>query len=101
MRDRREYARLHSDRTARDGAATADETSTREQFINPFFSALGWDVLDQASQGAAREVIFHRRLIEEPGVAGLDEWDEDLTAEELAERAQSRGFLITRYRLIG
>lgn len=64
-----------------------DETSTREQFINPLFAALGWDVLDQASQGAGREVIFHRRLIDEPGVAGLDEWDEDLTAEELAERA--------------
>jgi hypothetical protein len=64
-----------------------DETSTGEQFINPFFSALGWDVLAEAGLGPNREVVFHRRLLEAPGVAGLDEWDEDLTAEELAARA--------------
>lgn len=64
-----------------------DEAATCEQFINPFFMALGWDVLDEAGVGPDREVIYHRRLVEDAGVAGLDEWDEDLTAEELAERA--------------
>ncbi len=28
-----------------------DETSTREQFINGFFDALGWDVLDAEGRG--------------------------------------------------
>jgi type I restriction-modification system DNA methylase subunit len=64
-----------------------DETSTREQFINAFFSCLGWDVLDEAGLGPSREVVAHRRFVEEPAVAGLDKWDEELTAEELAARA--------------
>jgi hypothetical protein len=32
-------------------SADVDDTSTREQFINGFFDALGWDVLDVAGQG--------------------------------------------------
>src|SRR5689334_8374190 len=42
-----------------------DETSTREQFINGFFDALGWDVLDAAGLGPDREVVFHPRLRDE------------------------------------
>jgi type I restriction-modification system DNA methylase subunit len=64
-----------------------DETATREQFINPFFQALGWDVLDEGGLGPRREVVSHRRLVDDPQFTGLDEWDEDLSAEELAERA--------------
>lgn len=63
-----------------------DEESTREQFINRFFDALGWDVVDAAGHGQQREVVFHPRLRTEPGVAGREEWDEDLTAEQLAAR---------------
>ena len=63
-----------------------DETSTREQFINGFFEALGWDVLDAAGNGPTRDVVFHPRLRDEQGFAGAEEWDEDLTEEELAER---------------
>jgi TaqI-like C-terminal specificity domain/N-6 DNA Methylase/Eco57I restriction-modification methylase len=67
-------------------SAEFDETSTREQFINPLFEALGWDVLDHAGHGADRDVIFHSRLISGSEVAGLEAWDDDLTAEELAAR---------------
>lgn len=63
-----------------------DETSTREYFINPLFEALGWDVRDLAGRGALRDVIYHRRLVSTPEVAGLAAWDDDLTAEELAAR---------------
>jgi hypothetical protein len=63
-----------------------DETSTREQFINGFFDALGWDVLDAAGRGGDRDVIFHPRLRDEREIAGEEEWDEDLSEDELAER---------------
>ena len=63
-----------------------DEESTREQFINAFFDALGWDVLDVQGRGPHRDVVFHPRVIEEHGVAGSEEWDADLTEEELAAR---------------
>ena len=67
-------------------SAEFDETSTREQFINPLFEALGWDVLDHAGRGADRDVIFHSRLVDGSEVAGLEAWDDDLTAAELAAR---------------
>lgn len=63
-----------------------EETSARDSFINPFFQALGWDVTDEAGLGPAREVIVHRRIARSVEVAGEEEWDNDLTAEELAER---------------
>jgi len=63
-----------------------DEESSREQFINALFDALGWDVLDRAGRGAARDVVFHPRLVDEGHTAGLEGWDEDLTVEELAAR---------------
>jgi len=68
-------------------SAAYDETSTRERFINPLFEALGWDVLDAEGRGPLRDVIFHQRLHRQGGVAGEDAWDEDLTAEQLADRA--------------
>jgi type I restriction-modification system DNA methylase subunit len=67
-------------------SAAFDETSTREQFINGFFDALGWDVLDADGRGADRDVIFHLRLVDEAPAAGAAGWDEDLTEEELAAR---------------
>lgn len=67
-------------------SADFDEESTREQFINRFFDALGWDVVDAAGRGPHRDVVFHPRLTTEHGVAGREEWDEDLTEEELAAR---------------
>lgn len=67
-------------------SAEFDETSTREQFINPLFEALGWDVLDHAGRGADRDVVFHSRLVDGSVIAGLEAWDDDLTAEELARR---------------
>src|SRR5206468_10571978 len=63
-----------------------DETSTREQFVNGLFDALGWDVLDVDGRAEARDVIFHPRLRGEQELAGTEDWDEDLTADELAER---------------
>jgi hypothetical protein len=63
-----------------------DETSTREQFVNGLFDALGWDVLDAEGRGSARDVVFHPRLLDAQELAGAEEWDEDLTQEELAAR---------------
>jgi type I restriction-modification system DNA methylase subunit len=67
-------------------SAEFDETSTREQFINAFFDALGWDVLDAAGRSAARDVVFHPRLRNGGEFRGEEEWDEDLGEDELAER---------------
>jgi hypothetical protein len=63
-----------------------DETTTRERWINPLFEALGWDVLDQADRGEGRDVLYHVRFETDAATAGQDEWDEDVTDEELAER---------------
>lgn len=63
-----------------------DETSTREQFINRLFEALGWDVLDAAGLGAQREVVFHPRVVDELELTGEESWDDDLSEEQLAER---------------
>lgn len=61
-----------------------DETSTRTSFIDKFFEALGWDV---TAPGPSREVVFHARHTMNATVAGEDEWDADLTQEELDARA--------------
>lgn len=66
-----------------------DETSTREQFINPLFEALGWDVLDEDGRGPHRDVVFHRRLVAPSSAAGLAEWDDDLSAAELSSQEPS------------
>lgn len=63
-----------------------DETSTREQFVNGLFDALGWDVLDAEGRGPNRDVIFHPRLLDDAAIAGEEAWDEDLSEDELAER---------------
>lgn len=70
-------------------SAEFDEASTREYFINPLFEALGWDVRDLAGRGPFRDVIYHRRLVNTPEVAGLKAWDDDLSAAELAARDPS------------
>jgi len=44
-------------------SAEFDETSTREQFVNGLFDALGWDVFDVEGRGSTREVVFHPRLV--------------------------------------
>jgi hypothetical protein len=63
-----------------------DETSTREIFIDPFFEALGWDVTDDDNLGPLRDVIFHQRDQRLAAVAGEDDWDRDLTEEEIIAR---------------
>ncbi len=68
-------------------AKAYDETSARERFINRFFQALGWDVLDDAGAGARREVVFHERLRRGVGTAGEEFWDEDLSEDDLAARS--------------
>jgi type I restriction-modification system DNA methylase subunit len=67
-------------------SAGFDEASTREYFINPLFEALGWDVRDLEGRGPQREVIYHQRIRSSASVAGLADWDDTLTAEELAAR---------------
>lgn len=63
-----------------------EETSTRDAFINPFLEALGWDVTDQAGLGPDRQVVAHHRIRRNVDVAGEEDWDQDLSAEELAAR---------------
>ncbi len=61
--------------------------SVRLRFIDPIFEAFGWDVADLAGLGARREVVLENRHHRQVEVAGLDEWDDDLSAEELATRS--------------
>ncbi|MGW4969436.1 Eco57I restriction-modification methylase domain-containing protein [Streptomyces albidoflavus] len=63
---------------------TYDEASTRTHFIDPFFEALGWYVTDSSPE---REVVFHDRSRITTTTAGEDEWDADLSQEELDARA--------------
>lgn len=63
-----------------------DEASVRAHFIDPLLDALGWDVTDTAGLGPSREVVVENRVQAGHSVAGQDDWDEDLTAVELAER---------------
>ncbi|CAB4896313.1 unannotated protein [freshwater metagenome] len=62
-----------------------DETSTRTAFIDRLFEALGWDV---TSASPDREVVFHARTSYVGTAAGADEWDSDLTQEQLDARAE-------------
>jgi len=68
------------------------ETAARNQFIDPFFEALGWDVDDQAGAGPRRDVAVENRHRTEATAAGEEEWDDDLTVEELAERSAETRF---------
>lgn len=63
-----------------------DEASARSHFIDPLLQALGWDVADEQGLGPAREVVVENRVISAGEAAGQDEWDEELSMEELAER---------------
>jgi len=65
-------------------SAAYDELSTRTSFIDRLFEALGWNV---TNTGPDREVVFHNRHRIESTVAGPEDWDEDLTQEEIDERA--------------
>lgn len=47
-----------------------DETSTRTQFLEPFFAALGWDMNDTLRKGAFADVIRERSVVGE--VAGVN-----------------------------
>ena len=62
-----------------------DETSTRTAFIDRLFEALGWDVTSAAPD---REVVFHARTSYAGTAAGEDEWDSELTPEQLDARAE-------------
>jgi hypothetical protein len=73
-----------------------DETSARQRFIDPFFSALGWDVADQAPRGPCADVILEFSLHDPAPTEGSAEADqteeeaEDLrVATALAERTDT------------
>ena len=68
------------------------ETAARNQFIDSFFEALGWDVDDEGGAGPRREVVVENRQRTDVRTAGEEEWDDDLTAEELAERTTETRF---------
>lgn len=65
-------------------SAEYDETSTRTHFIDRLFEALGWDVSNPSPE---REVIFHNRYRIQSTVAGDEDWDNELSQEELDARA--------------
>jgi hypothetical protein len=67
-------------------SADFDETSTREIFVDALFEALGWDVTDENDLGPLRDVIFHQRDQRIAPVAGEEDWDRDLTEEEIMAR---------------
>lgn len=62
-----------------------DETSTRTAFIDRLFEALGWDVTSAAPD---REVVFHARTSYIGIAAGAEDWDSELTQEQLDARAE-------------
>ena len=62
------------------------EAAARDHFVDPFLEALGWDVADTEGLGPAREVVVENTVRTAAAVAGQDDWDADLSAEELAER---------------
>ncbi len=62
-----------------------DETSTRTAFIDRLFEALGWDVTSAAPD---RDVVFHARTSSSGSVAGAQDWDNELTQEQLDARAE-------------
>lgn len=68
------------------------ETATRSQFIDALLRALGWDVGDEAGLGPRRDILVENMHRSDDDVAGEDEWDDDLTEEELAARAPAISF---------
>lgn len=79
-----------------------EEASTRELFINPFFGALGWDVLDTAGKGPERDVIYHMPIDgTNRWLEGEDQWDEELTAEQLADRNPTLSYPDYAFRVDG
>jgi type I restriction-modification system DNA methylase subunit len=62
------------------------ESATRSTLIDPFWSALGWDVSDSEGLGPYRDVIVEQAIKSAPTAAGEEDWDGDLSDEELAER---------------
>ncbi|HEU5002590.1 MAG TPA: N-6 DNA methylase [Actinomycetota bacterium] len=62
------------------------ETATRNQFIDPLFEALGWDVGDRQGLGPRRDVLVENRQQTETSAAGEEDWDVDLSEDEVAER---------------
>ncbi len=68
------------------------ETAARNQFIDPLFEALGWDVADEGGAGPRRDVVVENRQRTEATAAGEEEWDDELTADELAGRSAETRF---------
>ncbi len=62
------------------------ETATRTQFLDPLLEALGWDVGDESGAGPRRDVLVENVQHDAGDLAGEEEWDDDLTEDELAER---------------
>jgi len=62
-----------------------DETSTRTLFIDKLFEALGRDV---TSSDPNRDVVFHARNKYAGTTAGEDNWDRELSQEQLDARAE-------------
>lgn len=62
-----------------------DETSTRTLFIDKLFETLGWDVTSPAPD---REVVFHARTSYPGTAAGEEDWDSELSPEQLDARAE-------------
>jgi type I restriction-modification system DNA methylase subunit len=73
-------------------SAEYGEVAAREHFINRLFEALGWDVTDRSLAGRHRDVVMEQRHEAYDSVAGVEEWDEDLSAEELASRDPASSF---------
>jgi type I restriction-modification system DNA methylase subunit len=69
-----------------------NETANRNQFIDPLFEALGWDVGDRQRWGRRREVVVENRQTTTATVAGEDDWDLDLTDEEFDARAVTNSY---------
>jgi hypothetical protein len=67
-------------------SAAFGETATRNQFIDPLLEALGWDVKDEQGLGPQAEVQVENSFRVEYEVSGKEDWDLDLTEEELAQR---------------
>ena len=39
---------------------TYNETQVRQEFINPFFEALGWDITNKAGHAEAYKDVIHK-----------------------------------------
>jgi hypothetical protein len=78
----RELVDAFQDELAYYRSAAFDETTTRQRFIDPFFSALGWDVADEARRGPYADVVLEYSLRDQnPNQLVLAEEDEDSRVE--------------------